>query len=42
LTSKETCRKLDLNVKFVTKYIKIDDCNQVSIVGVPYDADEEV
>jgi hypothetical protein len=40
LTSKETCRKLDLNVKFDTRYIKIDDCKQVSIVGVPYDDEE--
>ena len=42
LTSRETCRKLDLNVKLDTKYIRADECNQVSIVGVPYDADEEV
>ena len=42
LTSRETCRKLDLNVKFDTKYIRADGCNQVTIVGVPYDTDEEV
>ena len=42
LTSKHTCRKLDFNVKFTTEHIRQEECGNVSIVGVPYDSEEEV
>jgi len=42
LTSRETCRKLDLNVRFKTEHINLAQCNPPTIVGVPYDAEEEV
>ena len=42
LTSKKTCRKLDLNVRFKTEHIDLAQCNPPTIVGIPYDAEEEV
>ena len=43
ITSKETCRKLDLNVKFETNHLKdIGKCDITSMAGTPPDDADEV
>ena len=42
LTSKKTCRKIDFNITFDRKHIDTGQCPSVTIVGVPYDSEEEV
>ena len=42
LTSRKTCRKLDLNVNFKIEHIENAPCQSPTIVGVPFDAEEEV
>lgn len=42
LTSKKTCRKLDLNVSFKLNHIDSEQCQSPTIIGVPFDAAEEV
>ena len=42
LTSKKTCRKLDLNVNFKLKHIQSVQCQSPTIVGVPFSTEEDV